>query len=230
MSKSLLARVVSGDVWHELRTLLGVGGARRSTAIADSVALQQFLSSRASHVAQSTLYGYLRTRGGVRYPELFASDAFIRSINIAKWNFWLACLADLAVFAGGLVASRTGASQTEVAGLMNAVVESVLGGAGIPPEAGPDYPQLADHARERVRACEWASVKDDATPFSESPAALVRFAPVIDELKALDSEVVRNSVRFAWQDVRRDLRRDLDAAAVLASASAAPATSAAGHS
>ena len=216
MSKSLLARVVSGDLWRTLRDYLGAGVANRSTPIADPAALRDFLSTRASHVAQTSLYGYLRTRGGVRYPELFASDAFVGSINIAKWNIWLACLGDLAVYAGGLVAARTGASQAEVAGLMTKAVESILAETGIPPEAGPDFAPLADQVRSRIRACEWATVPDDETPFSESPGALVRFAPVIDELKALDSEIVRNSVRFSWQDIRRDLRRDLDAAAVIA--------------
>jgi hypothetical protein len=53
----------------------------------------------------------------------------------------------------------------------------------------------------------------------ESPPALVKWAPIIDELKRLDEAIVRNSVRFRWQEVRRDLRRDLDPAAVMASAS-----------
>ena len=34
----------------------------------------------------------------------------------------------------------------------------------------------ADAVRERLRRCDWASVKDDESPFSESPAALVRWA------------------------------------------------------
>ena len=48
--------------------------------------------------------------------------------------------------------------------------------------------------------------------------ALVEWAPIGDELKQYDAEIVRGSVRFRWQEVRRDLRRDLDAEAVLASA------------
>jgi hypothetical protein len=73
--------------------------------------------------------------------------------------------------------------------------------------------------RARIALCDWPSVADDETPFSESPAALVRHAPVVDEFKQLDEPIVRNSVRFRWQEVRRALRRDLDAVAVLATAS-----------
>ena len=69
--------------------------------------------------------------------------------------------------------------------------------------------------RERLRACDWAGLADDERVFTASPEALVRHAPIIPELMALDEEIVRNSVRFRWQEVRRDLRATLDADAVL---------------
>jgi hypothetical protein len=50
--------------------------------------------------------------------------------------------------------------------------------------------------------------------FSESPAALVRWAPIAPELKQFDQEIVENSIKFKWRDVRRDLGKRLDAAAV----------------
>jgi len=216
LGKSLLERVVSGDLVRALRGYLGARGSRRNP-IADRAALQRFLSTRSNYMAQASLYGYLRTRAGTRFPELFASDAFVRSINLAKWNIWLACVSDLSVYAGGLVVQRTGAAQTEVATLMNATVEAILDDIGIPADAGPEYPHLVAQLRARLGACDWSAVKDDESSFTESPAALVRWAPVIDELKALDGEIVRNSVRFRWQDVRRDLRRELDAEALIAS-------------
>ena len=74
---------------------------RRRTSITAPEALQAFLQTRASFVAQMSLYGYLRTRAGTRYPELFDSDVFVESINIAKWQVWLACLSDLSIFCRG---------------------------------------------------------------------------------------------------------------------------------
>jgi hypothetical protein len=44
----------------------------------------------------------------------------------------------------------------------------------------------------------------------------VYWAPVVEELKALDEEIVRNSVRFRWQEIRQQLRLLLDAHSVLA--------------
>jgi hypothetical protein len=172
-----------------------------------------FLETRASFMAQSSLYGYLRTRAGMRYPELFDDDPFVVSINAAKWNVWLACLSDLAVYAGGLLARH---GQAAAAGLaVTRIVERVLQRTGVPEGAGPAYPVEVARLRQRLAGCDWAAVTDDEAPFSHSPDALVRWAPVIDELKALDAGIVRNSVRFRWQEVRRELRRSLDAAAVL---------------
>jgi hypothetical protein len=193
--------------------------------IADAQAFAAFLESRASYVAQTTLYGYLRTRAGMRYPELFSNDTFLPLINIAKWHVWLACLSDLAVYAGGLLAARTG--QAEAAGrLTRQAVEGVLARAGLPGEAGAEFPAHGQQVRARMALVDWRAVPDDGTVFTESEPALVRWAPVFDELKRHDAPIVRNSMRFKWQDVRRELRRDLDAAALLgaftAPASAAP--------
>ena len=202
------------SAWRALREHFQAG--TRVARIVDTAGLGRFLDSRASYVAQTSLYGYLRTRAGTRYPELFARPEFLASMNAAKWQLWLACVSDLAVYSGGLVAARTGAGNGAVTALMQQVLGSVLAPAGAPPDAGPEFAGLAGRVRQRVAACDWGSVADDATVFVESPAALVRWAPVADELKSLDEEIVRNSVRFRWQEVRQDLRRDLDASAVLA--------------
>ena len=78
---------------------------RGSTEPIDSgAALSRFLEERASFLAETSLYGYLHTRAGMRYPELFDDDPFVASINVAKWHLWLDCLADLSVYAGSRLA------------------------------------------------------------------------------------------------------------------------------
>lgn len=196
-----------------LRGLLG--RRRRLEPIRDGAALREFLQTRASYVAQMTLYGYLRTRAGVRFPELFDNDVFVASVNIAKWHMWLACLSDLAVYAGGLV-RRQGGSHAETGALMGRLVDEILGETGKPHDAGPQFEEHAGRVRARLQLCDWAAQTDDADPFSESPTALVYWAPVVEDLKALDEEIVRNSVRFRWQEVRQQLRLVLDARSVLA--------------
>ncbi len=190
---------------------------RRAEPIHDVGALRAFLQSRASHVAQMTLYGYLRTRAGTRFPELFDNDAFVESMNIAKWHVWLACLSDLAVHVGRMLRRISGAPAEDVGALMSRLLDDVLRDTGTPADAGPEYGAHAQRVRARLTLCDWNASEGDAA-FAESPEALIYWAPIVDDLKALDADIVRNSVRFRWHEVRRDLSHNLDPAAVLSSA------------
>lgn len=191
---------------------------RRAEPIRDIVTLRVFLQTRASHVAQMTLYGYLRTRAGTRFPELFDNDAFIVSMNIAKWHVWLACLSDLAVYAGSVLRRKSGLPAGEVGALMQRIVAELLKETGTPAESGPEFAAHAQRVQARLALCDWAVPDNDEAAFVESPTALVYWAPIVDDLKALDADIVRNSIRFRWHEVRRELSHNLDPAAVLASA------------
>lgn len=203
-----------------LRALLRAGfdsvrRRRREEPVNDRASLCRFLQTRANYVAQASLYGYLRTRAGAGYPQLFEDDTFVRSVNIAKWHVWLACLSDLAVYAGGLLARHARAGLADPGGVIAQAVETILEETDTPADADTEFHHHARRVRARVAACDWARVTDDDAAFSESPAALVHWAPVVETLKELDEEIVRNSVRFRWQEIRRALRRCLDAEAVL---------------
>ncbi len=213
MSKN---RVPIRTRWKTFAEYLGLGGRARVQPVDGPDALAEFVRTRASHVAQTSLYGYLKARAGTRYPELFEHEVFIESINIAKWQVWLACASDLSVYAGGLLAARAPARADRVPALMAGIVESILAETGTPDDAGEAYAADACAWRARVRTCRWSEVTDDEGPFVCSPKALAHWAPVADVLKRHDVEIVENSVVFRWIEVRRALRSALDAEAVLA--------------
>ncbi len=213
MKPPILTRLRQGA--SVLAEYLGAGAAGRKRTIADIAALRHFLDTRASHIAQITLYGYLRTRAGTRYPVLFENDAFVVSINHAKWQMWLACLSDLSVFAGGLLARRSRAGPAAAGAAVRDAVEAIIERTGTPDDSGPRFPEGVQEVRDRLSRCDWRALADDESAFTASPEALVRHAPIIPELMALDEEIVRNSVRFRWQEVRRELRATLDADTVL---------------
>lgn len=203
------------DLRAALRDYFGSIGRRRDEPINNRTRLRHFLETRASYVAQTALYGYLRTRAGMIYPQLFDNDEFVRSVNIAKWHVWLACVSDLTVYAGGLLAQQSGGTSSEIGALLKEQLEVILKDTGVPADADETFGAHAERVRARLAGCDWTRVTDDETPFSESPRALIRWAPVVENLKALDDEIVKNSVRFRWQEIRRDLRRNLDTVAVL---------------
>lgn len=203
--------------WSTLRAYVGLQREALEGPIDSAEALARFLGERASFLAQTSLYGYLQTRAGMRYPELFDDDAFVVSINVAKWQLWLDCLSDLTVYAGARIAQHRPDETPRLGHALQDVLEAVLARVGTPAEAGADFGPHAAQVRERVARTDWLAVGPDEAAFTESPAGIVRWAPVKAELKALDEEIVRNSVRFRWQAVRRDFAAQLRLAPLVAS-------------
>jgi len=210
------------ELWTTLRSYLGLGRDATPEPIDTPEALARFLDKRASFVAQASLYGYLRTRAGMRYPELFDDDPFVASINIAKWHVWLDCLSDLAVHAGSRIAQQAPRELPQVARMMVVLVDGVLSRAGTPAEAGAAFATHAQRVRDRIARTDWLAIGKDEAAFTASPDGLVRWAPVMDELKELDEEIVRNSIRFRWQEVRREFARHLDSRTLLGAMPAPP--------
>ncbi len=60
--------------------------------------LQKFIQQRSAHITQNTLYGYLKTRMGHKYTIMVDDDVYSKSINIAKWNIYMASLVDLTFY------------------------------------------------------------------------------------------------------------------------------------
>lgn len=211
------------ELRHWLKTITDYMGAGRNKGrgmIDGHPALVDFLDTRSSLVAQTTLYGYLRTRAGLRYPTLFENDAWVGAINHAKWQMWLACLSDLSVFAGGTIARRTRAyaDPSLAGGIVCKAAFEALEGKNVPADAGPLFTDTARALRRRLLACRWAMVEDGEGAFVESPQALVLHAPIIEELMQLDEDIVRNSVRFRWEEIRCELREKMDAKTLIESA------------
>ena len=188
---------------------VGVGKQKKTQSIDDIDKLAEFIRSRASHVAQTTLYGYLRTRAGTRFPELFENPDILASINIAKWHVWVACVSDLSTFVGQLAFASSVNADT-INQVIPPALQLIFEQTGTPEEAGDDFQTSIDKAVNRINLCDWSQDRDDDTIFSQSPEALYYWSPIADELKERDENIVRNSVRFRWIDIRRSTRRQLD--------------------
>ena len=186
---------------------------RKPPPIATPEALAAFVRTRAAYIAQTTLYGYIKTRAGTRYVSLFEDDVFVESINIAKWRVFVACLADLSVFAAARVALDAGHDHVGRVQLARYCFQAGL---------TQDGEEKIDPVLRREALCEfderlsglsgWDGLARGEAAFSGSPEALVKWAPIAEELKALDVEIVQNSVRFRWKNVRAELVQRLEGA------------------
>lgn len=183
--------------------------------IADVERVFHFVSTRSAFVTQKKLYGYLKERIGIRYPKMFDDEHFARSIDIAKMHVFAASLSDMTVHAVAHIGSGAELDAQSRRRLAIACYRS-----GIEDNAeqspGPLAPQEWLRAFEaRLDETLWENIAAGASAFTESPKALIKWAPIAEELKVYDREIVENSIRFAWNEIRQDFRKRLDAKAVV---------------
>ena len=84
------------DIWEYVIPIWKISGLFKR--IKSKKDLENFIQERSAHVAQTTLYGYLKTRIGVKYIAMMEDEVFLKSINIAKWNIYVVALADCAFY------------------------------------------------------------------------------------------------------------------------------------
>ena len=84
------------SVWEYVIPIWKISGLFKS--IKSKKDLENFIQERSAHVTQTTLYGYLKTRIGVKYIAMMEDERFLKSINLAKWNIYMVALADCAFY------------------------------------------------------------------------------------------------------------------------------------
>lgn len=178
--------------------------------------LVRFVRTRAAYIAQESLYGYLKTRMGTKFPQYFQDAEFSRAIRSASLKLYVSCLSDLTVFAVATVSSEAEIGEDESAALARdcfcAALKEGFEAADNEPVPAGALPEF-DARLERVL---WANAAQGENAFMGSAKDVVAYAPVIDEFKRLDGAIVSNSIRFRWRDVREQFRRRMDSAALVA--------------
>lgn len=189
---------------------------RRESPVTTVTELVKYVETRSKFVAQTTLYGYVKTRAGTRYVSLYEDPLFTESVNIAKWEIYLACLCDLATWTAASLGRQAMARPGELEALAIHIVDSVVMAEEIPAERPQGFDDVREAYAKRARATAWNQVEPGEGPFENSLSALVEWAPIADELKLFDVEIVKNSMRHKWKKVRDQLNELLDAESVLA--------------
>lgn len=180
--------------------------------IRDIAGFADFVATRSALIAQKKLYGYLKERIGMGYPKMFDDEIFARSIDIAKMQVFAASLADLTVHCVAHAAAGQSLDAQERTALARWCYAQGLAAnaAQAPNETAISRWQAAFD--DRVEATHWENIAAGASAFTESPKALIRWAPIDDEYKRYDREIVENSMRFAWNEIRTEFRERIDPA------------------
>lgn len=204
----------AGGFW---RAVSGLLRNRRDTAPIDSVAgLKDFAATRSAYIGQKTLYGYVKTRMGIRYPAMFEDKQIIASLNIAKVYVFAGCLSDLTIYAVAVCLHGQPAGDDERVKLARYCYETALRENAV--DAPEPFSTQAgiDEFNQRLADTDWQNGALQPENFTASPKALYRWAPIAAELKRFDAEIVENSIKYAWRDIREQFKNRIDGAAVYA--------------
>ena len=155
--------------------------------------LQKFIQQRSAHVTQTTLYGYLKTRIGVKYTAMVDDEVFSKSINIAKWNIYMTAIADCTFYTFSYLISEKNLKENDCKDIYLNIIEKEKVN-GLSDEV---YENAKKEFLDRHEKIDFHKYYLD-NPFKESCMALYNWAPIADELKILDKEIVLNSMRLKW--------------------------------
>jgi hypothetical protein len=120
-------------------------------------------------------------------------EIFSKSINIAKWNIYMVALADCTFYIFSYLMSEKNLKENDCKEIyldiikkekINGLSDEILNKAKI-------------EFSNRHEKIDFNKYYLD-NPFKESCMALYNWAPIADELKILDKEIVLNSMRLKW--------------------------------
>ena len=169
--------------------------------------LIEFIHSRAAYVAQTSLYGYLKTRMGRQYVDIFKDEFFAPSLNKAKWELYFACLSDLTVYAISNIVTKSNLADEEISNKAKFIFDECVARTlddNCPPVI---MTQAKNSFMNRSQITIWANAAIGENAFSLSPETLASSSPVTEQFQELDREIVLNSVRFRWNNIREEFQK-----------------------
>ena len=163
--------------------------------------LQNFVQERSAHVTQTTLYGYLKTRIGTRYAIMVEDEKFSNSINIAKWNIYVAAISDLTLYVFSYLIDKKNLKENDAEIIFMNIINNEL-------RNGLDQKIYENAKKEfisKIKSVNWEKFHSE-NPFKDSGLALYNWSPIADELKVLDKEIVLNSIKLKWNLVENEFK------------------------
>ena len=162
--------------------------------------IEEFIQTKSAWVTQVTLYNYLKTRMGTRYVLHFENDVFMGSVNLAKWNIYSVSLQDLTFFTFSYLKVNFNFQDISMAKeIFNKILDDEISN-----KMPLDIIEVARKSfDERLEKINWDDYYQDL-PFNPSALSLYKWAPIAEELKKLDRQIVLNSMILKWDNVKKE--------------------------
>lgn len=189
------------------RALLG----KRHPPIRDLGSLKDSVRADGAFLAQGSSYAYLRARSGTHADRLFRDPGFAAALNLCKWETFAAATADMLVLAEAELRQHHRLPPSVLAELFAQLYEETLSLEPVP-----------EHRRAEgweMDILQFAGRIEEASRLPRPPLRrivrntgerLMRHAPVTEEVRRVDRQMVFNNVEFRFIERLSALRRRLD--------------------
>ena len=182
----------------------------RQNRIDEIESLRSFVSSRSSYVAQVSLYGYLKARAGTRYVSLIKDPLFASSMKTARDRIFFACLMDLTLHVLKTIHARKQQNFQNLDPFARQFFIQTLAKAPEEVFESLKREEVILEFEKHLSRHNWSGTDDSHESFSGSRSALLKWAPVVEEFKIQDEEIVSNSIHFKWLRVCQEFENLTD--------------------
>ena len=170
----------------------------RQNRIDEIESLRSFVSSRSSYIAQVSLYGYLKARAGTQYVSLIKDPLFASSMKTARNQIFFACLMDLTLHVLKTIHARKQQNFQNLDLFARQFFIQTLAKAPEEVFESLEREKVILEFEKHLSRHNWSGTDDSHESFSGSQSALLKWAPVVEEFKIQDEEIVSNSIHFKW--------------------------------
>ena len=163
--------------------------------------LKKFIKEQSLWVSQVTLLGYLKTRMGTQYVKAFENKDLINSINLAKEQICIISFQDLnlCLLSYMKINNLTDLTKSSLQIHQEIIEETPL------ELSKEEIQKNINYFKQRIMHIDWLNHFNN-NPFNQSCNALFKWAPIADELKQLDEEIVLNSMALKWNNTVNDFK------------------------
>ena len=132
---------------------------------------------------------------------MFEDEVFLKSINIAKWNIYIAALTDCTFYVFSYLIDKKNLKQNDALETFIEIIENERNN-GL-------EDKLFENAKldfnQKLKEIDWKKYHQD-NPFKNSGLSLLKWSPVADNLKILDKKIVLNSIMLKWNLVENEFK------------------------
>ncbi len=173
-----------------------------SSPVSDADELADFLIKRSSHVSQVTLYTYLKARMGTDFRRHFEDEVFGKEIRKASLRLFCSCLHDLIVFSTFHISKDVEYKSDNFHKKICFQIFENTRKKYFEFEKTEFIVDLFEVLSRDLDKFNFDSFDFDKFEFSKSVESAVRFSPVIDDFKNTDGNIIKNSIRMRFFEVK----------------------------